>query len=141
MEQIEREVTLPASTEEAWDLISRPDELSGWLGDEVVLSPTPGAVGVVVEHDGTRRHLVVEEAEVGRRLTWRWWSEGDDPDTDASRVEITLAPTSGGTLLHVVERPSGPVAGLRAQAADAWSHRLLHLEMLVLAAWLPVGRR
>ena len=38
-------VTLPADLDEAWDLLTRPDDLAGWLGREVVLDPTPGAAG------------------------------------------------------------------------------------------------
>lgn len=141
MEPIEREVTLPTSIEEAWALVSQPDELSTWLGDDVELSPAPGAPGLVVDPDGTRRRLLVEEADVGTRLAWRWWRDGEDPTTGASRVEITLDPTPAGTRVRVVERPLRPATELRAHAAvDRWSHRLLHLELLVLAAWLPVGR-
>jgi uncharacterized protein YndB with AHSA1/START domain len=133
MDSIEREITLPVEIEQAWALLTRPDELSTWLGDDVVLDPVPGSRGHVLERDGSRRSLVVEEAIDGQRLSWRWW-QGDDA-ADASRVEITLTPTRGGTTVRVVEHlptTSTPVA--RAAAAEAWSHRLLHLEALLLVA-------
>jgi uncharacterized protein YndB with AHSA1/START domain len=135
MEPIERQVTLPAELNEVWELLTRPDDLRAWLGDDVILDPTPGAAGRVIERDGTERRLVVEEADAGRRLSWRWWTDDEGPDT-ASRVEITLSPTDDGTLLRIVEQPlPGATAGVaQAHAGEAWSHRLLHLEALLLLA-------
>jgi len=133
METVERHVTLPAGLDEAWELLTDPDDLAAWLGREVALDPTPGATGAVVDHDGTRRHLVVEEVDAGRRLAWRWWTDGD---AASSRVEITLVPSDGGTEVRVVEQllPSPTVARASAKASEAWSHRLLHLEALLLVA-------
>lgn len=135
MEPIERQVTLPAGLAEVWELLTRPDDLAAWLGDDVVLEPTPGAAGRVVERDGTERRLVVEDAKTEQRLAWRWWTEGDGPDA-GSRVEITLSPTDGGTLVRVIERPlpSAVASVARARVGEAWSHRLLHLEALLLLA-------
>jgi uncharacterized protein YndB with AHSA1/START domain len=136
METVERTVTLPTDLEEAWELLTHPDELSAWLGDDVVLDPVPGASGWVRERDGTDRRLVVDEVDEGRRLSWRWWIEGDDPDQTASRVEITLSPTPDGTLVRVVEQPlvTARASASRTNASEAWSHRLLHLESLLLVA-------
>jgi uncharacterized protein YndB with AHSA1/START domain len=133
METVERHVTLPAGLDEAWELLTDPDDLAAWLGREVALDPTPGAAGAVVDHDGTRRHLVVDEVDAGRRLAWRWWTDGD---AASSRVEITLVPSDGGTEVRVVEQllPSPTVARASAKASEAWSHRLLHLEALLLVA-------
>ena len=125
METISRQVTLPTDLEEAWDLLTD----AGWLGAQVELHPVEGAPGTVVDHDGTRRHLVVEQVAEGERLAWRWWT---DDDRDVSRVEITLAPVEDGTRVTVTEAAATSVA--RAQAGDAWSHRLLHLESLLLVA-------
>jgi uncharacterized protein YndB with AHSA1/START domain len=134
MEPIERQVTLPADLESVWELLTRPEDLSTWLGDDVVLDATPGATGRVVERDGTSRSLVVDEVDAGRRLSWHWWA--DDGSDVLSQVEITLAPTADGTLLRVVERPLAEDADTvaRASAGAAWSHRLLHLEALLLVA-------
>ena len=138
METVERTVTLPTGTEEAWELLTHPDELAAWLGDDVVLDPVPGASGRVLERDGTDRSLVVEQADEGRFLSWRWWIDGDDPEQTGSRVEITLSPTPDGTLVRVVEQPlltATATASVSASSAgEAWSHRLLHLEALLLLA-------
>ncbi len=140
MDAVERHVTLPTDLDRAWELLTRPEDLAAWLGDEVVLDPTPGAAGLVVERDGTARHLVVDEVEVGRRLAWRWSADGEDE----TRVEVTLTPGEDGTRVRVVERVVEQVASASASAAqastsaavrsDAWSHRLLHLEALLLVA-------
>ena len=129
---IERQVTLPAELEQAWELVTRPEDLAAWLGAEVHLDPTAGATGAVVDHDGTARQLVVEEVEAGRRLAWRWWR--DDAPDEPSRVEITLVPTDGGTTVRVVEELAPTDVVAQARAGEAWSHRLLHLEALLLVA-------
>ncbi len=134
MDAVERHVTLPTAPDRAWDLLTDPVDQAGWLGAEVDLAPLPGAAGLVVDHDGTRRRLVVDEVDSGRRLSWHWAVEGDDGLVGpASRVELTLTPTDDGTTLTVVERP---LEGDRfeASAGAAWSHRLLHLEALLLVA-------
>ena len=136
METVERRVTLPADLDQAWELLTEPDDLAGWLGREVVLEPRPGATGSVVDHDGTRRRVVIDEVEVGRRIAWHWWVEGDD---ETSRVEITLTPADVGTAVQVVETlpsSSTPASMVQAsaRATEAWSHRLLHLEALLLVA-------
>jgi len=144
METVERHVTLPTEPTEAWDLLTDPEELARWLGDEVDLDPTPGAPGRILERDGSDRHLIVEEVIEGHRLAWRWWREGDDPDASASRVEITLSPAPDGTLVRVVERPLSAPSTWQARTslgpAAAWAHRLLHLEALVLLAVVAAGR-
>jgi uncharacterized protein YndB with AHSA1/START domain len=132
MEAVERHVTLPVELEEAWRLVTCPDELRGWLGAEVALDPVPGSAGRVVDHDGRERRLVVDVVEPGRRIAWRWWSE-EAPD-QPSQVEISLVPTAEGTTVRVVEGLLGATPVARAQAGEAWSHRLLHLEALLLVA-------
>ena len=136
MDAIEREITLPVKLEEAWDLVTRPEDLAEWLGREVVLDATPGAAGRVVDHDGSVRRLVVDHVEPGQRLAWHWWD--DDAPEQSSRVEITVVPVERGTVVRVVEELTGatPVAQAHAtaRAGEAWSHRLLHLEALLLVA-------
>ena len=130
MTTVERHVTLPTDLEAAWELLTRPEDLGAWLGAEVVLDPTPGSAGHVTDHDGTQRRLVVDRVDEGHRLSWHWWTDGDD----ASHVEITLAPTPEGTRVTVVEQAAGASVATAQASASAWSHRLLHLEALLLVA-------
>ena len=53
METVERHVTLPASVEEVWELITRPEELGTWLGDERYSGERqlhPGLGAVILAH-------------------------------------------------------------------------------------------
>jgi uncharacterized protein YndB with AHSA1/START domain len=140
--RLERSVTLDADVDAVWDLVTRPDDLAAWLGREVELDPTPGSEGSVLEHDGTRRRLVVDEVRPGVRITWRWWLHGDGVEPDPSRVEITLTPDLDGTRVDVVEHrltASATTAGATSTSPGAtsacvraWAGRLLHLELAAL---------
>jgi uncharacterized protein YndB with AHSA1/START domain len=88
--RIERELLLPASPERVWQAVTGP----GWLGEEVELDLRPGGDAAF----GTRTGWV-EDVSEPERLAF-WWARDDEP---ATRVELTLEPVSGGTLLRVVE--------------------------------------
>ena len=110
MPSVRREVVLPVEPERAWELITDPSELEGWLADEVELEPEEGGDVHVRFEDGEERWGTVEEADPERRLVFQW---GD------SRVEWTLEPAVGGTRLVVVERSLAPVVGPRMAALSA----------------------
>src|SRR3546814_13918801 len=94
MDLIERSVTLPTGTEEAWDLLTRPDDLGQWLGGEVSFDAVPGSVGELVETDGGRRRLAVDDVELGARITLRWW-HADAPES-ARRLAVPPVPSTEG---------------------------------------------
>src|SRR3546814_16955013 len=94
MDRIERSVTLPTGTEEAWDLLTRPDDLGQWLGGEVSFDAVPGSIGEPVETDGGRRRVAVDDVELGARITWRWWP--DAAPASAIGVGSPLVPVAGG---------------------------------------------
>ena len=50
---------------------------------------------------GRMGRLLVEEVVEGERFTYRWASFTDEPN----RVEITLSPTSEGTMVEIIESP------------------------------------
>jgi uncharacterized protein YndB with AHSA1/START domain len=112
MPTVRREVVLPVEPERAWELITDPDELEGWLADDVDLEPEEGGEVRVAWDDGERRDGVVEQVDEGRRLVFVW---GEEP----SRVEWTLDPAPGGTRFVVVERSLSPVVGPRMAALSA----------------------
>ena len=97
---IHRHLELDVDLDELWQLVTDPDELATWLGDEVELDAVPGGAGRVVD-DEIERHLRVERVVEGERIEWKWWT-GDDPDA-ATRVEIVVSPRPGGSRIDVTE--------------------------------------
>lgn len=101
LERIERELVLPASAREVWDVITA----SGWLADEVELDLVPGGEARFRTGGDTRTGWVEEavtpdDRDGDGRLVF-WWSSGEEP---ATRVAVALAadgPTS--TRLRVLE--------------------------------------
>jgi uncharacterized protein YndB with AHSA1/START domain len=107
-DQIERELLLPASPQQVWEVIVRP----GFLAEDVQLDLTPGGEARFTDGDRVRQGWVEEaeppgdgqsghlaDGEPGRLAFW--WSADGEP---ASRVELTLDPDDGGrTRLRVVE--------------------------------------
>lgn len=131
-----REIELDAPADEVWRVVSEAAELATWLGDEVALDVTPGARGRVVD-GGVTRTVVVDDVEPGRRVSFRWWEEGDG-DGGVSEVVITVVPGDGPTRLVVRETPlrltaSACVAPLaRSQAASLrWDVRLVCLALML----------
>ena len=111
MPVVNREVVLPVPRERAWELITEPSELEGWLADEVEFEAEEDARVRVAWDTGEAREGVVEEVCDGERIVFRW---GD------SRVEWALSDDPGGTRFVVTEHRF---------AADTitWGPRLLAL--------------
>ena len=139
MDTVERHVTLPTDLEDAWELLTRPDDLAAWLGAEVVLDPTPGAAG---RGRRPRRHAPPPGGRRGRGRAAASPGAGGPTATTPTQPagsRSRCVPTDGGTLVRVVEQllpqPTPALrAEARASAGEAWSHRLLHLEALLLVA-------
>src|SRR3954449_6284969 len=94
MPVVNREVVLPVPRERAWELITEPAELEGWLADEVEFEPEEDAPVRVAWDTGEEREGVVEEVADGERIVFRW---GD------SRVEWALEDHPAGTRFLVTE--------------------------------------
>jgi uncharacterized protein YndB with AHSA1/START domain len=128
--RVTRVVEVEAGADEVWSAISDPQLRDLWLDDD----------------DARSRQLRLDEVDDGRRLVWTWWRPDDEPR--ASRVEIVLAPTVGGTRVVVTETVAAATVGdARAsthsgsatlRAADRWTYRLLGLELLFVAAGVLV---
>ena len=89
MPVVNREIVLPVPRERAWELITEPSELEGWLGEDVEFEPTEDAPLRVDDREG-----VVEEVVEHERIVFRW---GD------SRVEWALEDAISGTRFLVTE--------------------------------------
>jgi uncharacterized protein YndB with AHSA1/START domain len=113
MNQVEREVLLPASPARVWEALSDPDQLSAWFGADASIDLRPGGRARFRWPDGTERTATVETAEEPRLLVFRWLpfelDHGEARLTGVGRVRIALEPHEGGTLLRVTE--SGAPAG------------------------------
>jgi uncharacterized protein YndB with AHSA1/START domain len=101
--ELNREITLPASSEEVWASLAEP----AWLGSEASIELHPDG-----EVSAGERKGFVEEVVEPRRLVF-WWSRADE---DATRVEIELEEAGGETILRVVE--SRPLAMLDLRGAE-----------------------
>ena len=108
-ERVTRSVVLPAEPDEVWATLTAPEELSAWLGDVVALELEPGGSLVVRENQGATRRGVVEAADPGRILSFRWRrlaGAGVSLEVGgASRVTFVLEADPAGTRLTVTEEP------------------------------------
>jgi uncharacterized protein YndB with AHSA1/START domain len=111
--EVRRSALLDAPPAVVWESLTRPNRLSGWLGGAVDIDLRPGGRGSVQRADGELRRIRVEAVEPLRRLAFRWWpfeAPGSLRPGGASRVELLLEETPGGTWLTVTERPApGPM--------------------------------
>jgi uncharacterized protein YndB with AHSA1/START domain len=107
MHEVEREMVVPGTPEEAWRAVVESD----WLGEDVRIDPRRDGEVSVGDEGGERRGFV-EEADPPSRLVF-WWSE---PGAEGSRVEIKLDEVDEGTRVRVVE--SRPLALLDAYGSD-----------------------
>jgi uncharacterized protein YndB with AHSA1/START domain len=106
---VTRSVVLPAEPDEVWATLTTPEELSAWLGEVVALELEPGGSLVVREGGGATRRGVVEAADPGRILSFRWRrlaGAGISLEVrGASRVTFVLEADPAGTRLTVTEEP------------------------------------
>ena len=108
-EGVTRSVVLPAERDEVWATLTTPEELSTWLGEVVALKLAPGGSLVVREGGGATRRGVVEAADPGRILSFRWRrlaGAGVSLEVGgATRVTFVLEADPAGTRLTVTEEP------------------------------------
>ena len=107
---VTREVVLACPTDEAWELLTDPDELAAWLGRPVDFELN-----------------ILGDQHVG----FVWSDEG----RELSSVEFVVEEVEGGTRLTVTETPmrASVAGGIRRLPIGAnWDDRLLDLELLCL---------
>jgi uncharacterized protein YndB with AHSA1/START domain len=114
---VTRELVLPAPPEEVWEALTDPARLEEWFANDVELDAEPGGEGVFRWENGEVRRAHVDEAEIGRRFSFRW-SEEESP-AEESHVAFTLEEVPEGTRVTVTESATG----LRACAGE-WGSAL-----------------
>jgi uncharacterized protein YndB with AHSA1/START domain len=112
-QMVRREVVLSVDRDTAWKNLADAEGLAGWLADDIELDVRAGAEGTARWSDGTERHVVVDEVEIGRRLALCWWADGEH----ATLVELTLDEHEEGTRLVVLELPVRVVEAVGATLA------------------------
>ena len=129
---VQRSVDLDADPDEVWRALTDPVELATWFGPVAQLDAIEGGRGRFVDDDGQARTAVVEVVEPNRRLTFRWWSDGDGP-AGASVVTFAVSPRPGGAHLIVTEQPLAARASASSRRAWAWRLDLLLLHVAAFA--------
>ena len=123
---VEQTLRIQARPETVWRYWTDPDRLCDWWGRAAELDPRPGG-GCRVEMDGggvmrgEYLELVPHERIV---LTFGWEPGGGAPDVPpgSTRVEITLTPDDGDTVLTL--RHTGLPAARSDEHRSGWDHFL-----------------
>ncbi|MDT7725887.1 MAG: hypothetical protein QOI21_2463 [Actinomycetota bacterium] len=137
---IERELSIDATPEVVYEVISSPEHLREWWPDDAELDPVPGATGAITfgnptSPDATIVPLTILEADPPRRFAFRWaYDEGPATETNSFLVTIDLIPSGDGTLLRFEEtgfRERGWEAAVLEEAyldhVRGWDHFLPRL--------------
>jgi len=116
-DRIEQEITIEASREQVWDVLTDPEHISNWFGDSTQADLRPGGKMIFTWSEHGSHHAVVERIEPPEFFSYRWARPiGEDPGEGSSTlVEFTLIAAGDDTVLRVVE--SG-FASLHASEQD-----------------------
>ena len=110
-DQISREIQINADPQRVWDALSDAAEFGEWFhvkfdGPFVVGEMTTGKL-TYPGHEGVHWASVTEVLEPPKRFVFRWPDcepgDEDKPNTVWLKVEFTLEPKDGGTLVTVTE--------------------------------------
>ena len=104
MNDVEREIELPAAPPEVWEQVVDAEALGDWLEAEVELDLRPGGAAMFRFADGEVRRAMVREVEDGQRLAFTWWPLTGPEIGRATDVTITIEPCGDGSVLRLVER-------------------------------------
>ena len=120
---LQKSVLVPLSADETFTLITQPDRLRRW---QVVTARVDLRAGGDYRWTIIPGHSVAgtfTEVEPGRRVVFTWgWEGSAEVPPGASTVIITLEPSDGGTLVHLVHE--GLSGEQEASHAAGWTHYL-----------------
>jgi uncharacterized protein YndB with AHSA1/START domain len=136
-EAVEREVQIAARPETVFEFFTDPEKQVLWMGRKAELDARPGGIYDVEISD--QAHALGEFVEVvsPSRVVFTFGWKGQEADDEgehavppgSSRVEVTLEPTSDGTLVRLRHLDLPEQA--RAMHGQGWE---LYLGRLAIAA-------
>lgn len=146
-ETIERVITVDASPEVVYQVVSSPEHIAQWWSDQADFEPVAGSTGTLVWGEpGSDGHglntLTVVEAEPPRRFAFRWCYPAGEAAADGNSCLVTFDITPGvrGTTLRLVEtgfstqgRTPAEVREQYESHVEGWDIYVPRLEAHVLA--------
>jgi len=105
--EVQREIVLPTTREDAWEALTEPGRLEQWFATEVELDLREGGAAVFRWGDGDSRHAEVVTVEDEERLVLRF---------DDGVVDLRLADDADGTRVLVRETSPGWSTALELSA-------------------------
>jgi uncharacterized protein YndB with AHSA1/START domain len=107
-DRIEREITIAASIERVWAVLTEPELVSAWFstGKPAEIDLRPGGIMRLNHGEGYDFPMRIVRVDPPRRLAYRWASAypGEDAtEANSTLVEFTLTQTGAGTRLRLVE--------------------------------------
>ena len=134
---IEQTVRIAASPETVWTFWTEPERLAEWWGTDAEAVAEPGGLFRVVMESGPVMRGAFTELDPPHRLVftfgWEQNSPGEPLAPGSTRVEVTMTPDEGETLL--VLRHSEMPSTHASDHEKGWSHYLG--DCLVAAAARP----
>ena len=124
---IEREITIDASPETVFRLLTDPTQYVRWKGKLAELEPRPGGK-FRVAFASTKDIAAGKYVEVvpGRRVVFTWGWEGDPQlPPGSSTVTVELVPDGNATIVRLTH--SGLPEGTDAAQLEGWKHFLPRL--------------
>jgi uncharacterized protein YndB with AHSA1/START domain len=106
---IERDVSVEASPEVVFEVVSSPEHVRQWWPDDARYEATPGSTGVIVFGDpgagGNVVALTVVDVRPPRLFSFRWTHPADEDAGEGNSLLVTfdLLPQGEGTLLRMTE--------------------------------------
>lgn len=133
---VAHELRVEASPETVFSYFTDPAKLVEWMGEEATLDPRPGGICRIVIGPGVMCGSFSEVEPPSRVVfSWGWEQRYFDIPPGETRVEVTLTPADGGTLVRLTHTKLPPSAiGFHDMG---WEHYMERLGLAV--SGVPAG--
>ena len=135
-DRIEQEIVIEAPPEVVWELVTDPEHVGAWFGDEAEIDLRRGGDAAITWERYGRFLARVEKVEPPRFFSFRWSRPKETPvaEGNSTLVEFSLSAEGEGTRLTVVESGFAALATPEdekeqhvADNTEGWSIELGHL--------------